>query len=179
MRYHVFQFAGISAYNTGQKEVDALLYEAFCYRKDHGFWQAVEEAVNNAVQHTRTPATETNGIEIVVRVMALNVAVTVRASTQRFDARAYQSTLIELAGNRATCRMAWRQVEGMRPSSHFGLWLMLAGSDYLYMDLDGQSVTIVKSISPAPVRREIRMLVPRFYVRQDGGMLTGKEERIE
>lgn len=179
VRYHSFHFAGIEEYNEKHEEIDHLLFQSFGGMRNYAFLQAVEEAANNAVAHM-PPGNRIRGFDIFVRVMAVNVAVTVQSASMPFDARAYQSRLMELAESKEEAWMQPILYEEKQLRPHMGFWIILMGSDYVYMEEDGQSVTLVKWIFPEEeICQEIGILARRFFVRnKDGCLLSGKAREV-
>ncbi len=179
MRYHSFHFASIEAYNEKHEKLERLFWQSFGGMQNYAFLQAVEEVVNNAVEYM-FPKNCVYGFDIFVRVMAVNVAVTVQSSSLPFDARAHQSHLIELAEGKESAWMQPILYEEKQLRPHMGLWIILMGSDYVYMEEDGQSITLVKWIFPEEeICQEIGILARRFLVRdKDGCLLSGKAREV-
>jgi len=166
-----FEFHGLEEFGTIQKRLFDYIYTAFEYT-NYEFQQAVEEAVCNAARYSVDGPTKAK-ISIHVRKMAYDIAVTVRSKTEIFDAEAYKKKLLKLLEDPKIAEMDWGDyIAGSTASS--GFWYMLTGCDYLYIDSEGQSVTLVAKTGGEdylPNRERttrIDRLVPRFMIRKNG-----------
>lgn len=170
-----FTFKGLQNYDSVQEKIFRNLEAAFTYT-DYDFQQAVDEAVCNAAKYSIAGPTKAR-ITINVRRMPFDIAVTVYAETHPFDAQAYRDKLYALLKDKETAEMDWGDYVGLQPISS-GFWYMLTGCNYLYIDEDGQSITLVAKTSGVcpdqPKTTKIKYLVPRFFVRRkiSGGVIT-------
>ena len=139
-----FTFKGLQNYDQVQEKLFRELEAAFTYT-DYDFQQAVDEAVCNAAKYSIAGPTEAR-ITINVRRMPFDVAVTVYADTHPFDAQAYRDKLNALLKDKKTAEMDWGDYVGLQPISS-GFWYMLTGCNSLYIDEDGQSITLVPTTS--------------------------------
>ena len=71
--------------------------------------------------------------------------------------------------------MDWGDYIGERDESS-GIWYMLTGCEYLYMDEHGQCITLVAKTTDSPQEDKkkitrINLLVPRFLIRNEIGVI--------
>lgn len=167
LQIHQFSFCGLARFPAIRKRLSKLLDDAFHYH-DYSFFQAIEEAVENAARYS-TEGFEKAPILIKVRLMPTDAAVSIYSSTQPFDALAYQKKLRRLAADPKASQQEWGDYLGMSTASS-GFFYMLTGCDYLYLDRNGQNITLVKRIKNKEETEitKIGLLVPRFLVKHNG-----------
>jgi len=166
--YNQFEIIGLDDYENIVDRFYSLIDQVFGY-KDLFYLQAVEEAVCNAGRYS-VYGPEKAQILILMRVAAYDIAVTVISKTHPFDALGYQKKLRSLA-NSKYADMDWGEYVGLTTASS-GFWYMLTGVDYLYIDSDGQSITLSKNrmrrAAEKNVSKKISVLAPRFLVKENG-----------
>lgn len=170
MQHHQFQCSGLDEYAEMQEQIYGILYRSFFYN-DHTFLEAIEAAVANATEYSI--GEHSSPILITLRIMTHDIAVTVTAATKEFDVCAFRQTLKRLSDDPAIREMDW-SAYAKQKNSGAGIWRMLTGCAYLYMDAHGQSVTMVARRSMQPddiIETRIGTLVPRFFVKKDGVIL--------
>lgn len=167
MIHNQYNFVGLQNFTPVAERLYAQFEQVFGYRDEY-YQQALEEAVCNAARYSIYKP-EKAEILILVRQMAYDIAVTVISRTRPFDAIAYQKKLRSLAADPKYRDMDWGDYIGLTTASS-GFWYMLTGVDYLYIDDDGQSITLSKNTIKKSeiVTTKIGMLVPRFLVRKNG-----------
>ena len=167
-----FVFKGLQNYDSIQEKLFKEFETAFTF-VDYDFQQAVDEAVCNAAKYSVDGPTRAR-ITINVRRMPFDIAVTVYSHTHPFDAAAYQQKLQDLLQDEEVAEMDWGEYIGMQPISS-GFWYMMTGCNYLYIDDQGQSVTLVANTNRVPLDEpkttKIKDLVPRFFVQKSGGVI--------
>lgn len=169
MQHHQFRCFGLDGYAEIQEEIYGILYRSFFYN-DHAFMAAIDAAIVNAAAYT---AERSSCILIRLRIMTHDIAVTVTAETREFNACAFRQTLKMLTDDPAIKELDWSAYAGQK-NSGTGIWRMLTGCAYLYMDARGQSVTMVARRSLPPddmIETRIGFLVPRFFVKKEGVIL--------
>lgn len=129
---------------------------------------AVNEAVCNAAKYSIYGHEEAK-INIEIVVTPEDLTVTVKSKTKPFDAIKYRDDLRKLKENSSYQDMPWSEYTGLSAKSR-GFWMMLMAVDYLYMDANGEKISLNVSL---PYRSEealrtIGELVPRFFVEKDG-----------
>lgn len=168
MTYNQFEFSGLQNYEKIADKLFLMIEQVFGF-KDEYYQQAVEEAVCNAGRYS-VYGPEQAKILINIRVAAYDIAVTIISKTHPFDALAYQKKLRSLANDTRYADMDWGDYVGLTTASS-GFWYMLTGVDYLFIDSIGQSITLSKNTlrrAEMNVSTKISMLVPRFFVRDNG-----------
>lgn len=171
MEFQQFSFCGMERFERVRDKLYAFLSPSLPM-DDYDFQQAVEEAVENAGRYSVDGPFKAR-ICIKARLTDTDAAVTVLSKTTPFDALAYQKKLQRLLENPETRNMSWGDYVGTSLESS-GFWYMLTGCDYLYVEANGQSVTLVKSfLHPSDEESVTRIsaLVPRFLVKRNGVIL--------
>lgn len=171
MEFQQFTFRGMDRFESIRDKLYGFLSPAFP-AADYDFQQAIEEAVENAGRYSVDGPFKAH-ICIKARLTDTDAAVTVLSKTTPFDALAYQKKLQRLLENPETRNMSWGDYVGTSLESS-GFWYMLTGCDYLYVEANGQSVTLVKSfLHPSDEESVTRIsaLVPRFLVKRNGVIL--------
>ena len=167
MRHYQFECIGLDGYAGIREEIHGILYRAF-FGQNYAFIQAMEKAVENAARYSIDA--DNAHILLALRVMTRNIAVTVSCRTKVFDAFAFRKTLRNLVKDPIVKEMDWGAYI-RQEDTDAGIWYMLIGSEYLCMDAQGQSVTMVarRSILPIDItENRIGLLVSRFLIKQNG-----------
>lgn len=163
-----YVFTGYAGYAAVERKIRIILDEAFGQNNPH-FMIAVNEAVCNTAKHS-ADSEEDNAVDLKLVVTGAEVKVTVTAQTSFFDAEHYRQNLRELAKNRKHNYKEWPDYV-VPKNLGMGFWYMMTGTDYLIVEHDGSSITLVKSLpykKPQAVERRIDKLVDRFLVRHKG-----------
>lgn len=171
MQITQFRFKGMQEYEAVQEKIYQLVYLAFQGNVNYEYQQAIEEAVCNAAQYSVDGPIKAE-IFIKVRQMPLDIAVTVSAETRPFDAFAYQARLQRLLKIPSIAKLDWGDYVADMPASS-GFWYMLTGCDYLYVDNNGEAVTLVaKTVSSYSSAKgkttSLSDIIPRFLIRKNG-----------
>ncbi|WP_303105847.1 hypothetical protein [uncultured Mitsuokella sp.] len=165
---HTYEFTGYQTYEKTQKKIEALLRDAF-EADNFRFFMAVNEAVCNAARYSIHKPQKAR-ITIEVRIMNYDVAVKVSSATTPFRAEEYQKKLRHILEDEKASNMEWGDYLGFTLASR-GFYYMLSAVDYLYVDQNGQSVTLCAKIpydpsQPYPTR--LRDIIPKFLVSKNG-----------
>lgn len=169
MRTEKFEFPGHSAY------VDALpgLQErlSFLHDDSFAFEMALNEAVLNAAKYS-VDGPDAAKIRVEFRATGYDLVAKVSSRTRPCDMFAYREKLRSVAARPEFSGSDWQEYVGDTEASR-GLWFMLRGVEYLYMEHLGQAVRLCASV---PFRQDFvteRMdrLLLRFYVEKDGVLL--------
>ena len=129
---------------------------------------AVNEAVCNAAKYSIYGHEEAK-INIEIVVTPEDITVTVASKTKPFDAIKYRDDLKKLEKDSAYKDMPWSEYTGLSVRSR-GFWMMLTAVDYLYVDANGDKISLNLSLpyKSEETLRTIGELVPRFFVEKDG-----------
>lgn len=168
-----FTFEGLQGFAEIHDELNKIYNEAFKGRDYFDFEMAVVEAMSNAAQYSLYGPTKAK-ISMRIRIMPNDIGVTIFSRTKPFDVRKYRKKLQKLADHQEFGQMDWGDYIGERNESS-GFWYMLTGCDYLYMDENGQRITLVAKTANLPLVRKqitkINLLVPRFMIRNKTGVI--------
>lgn len=144
-----------------------------CFQGENDlFFIALTEAVNNAARYS-VDGMEKARITISIRIMQGDVSVSVRSKTRPFDALEYQQKLNNLLSDKKVARMDWNDYTVHQLGGR-GFWYILQAVDYLYVDANGQEVTLCAKTPMSPdedITYRVGDLVPRFLVKQNGVIL--------
>ncbi len=169
----VFKFKGLQEFSAASDEMNKIYQAAFQGNDYSDFEMAVIEAMSNAAQYSLYGPTEAR-ISMCIRIMPNDIGVTIFSKTQPFDVRKYRKKMQKLAAHPEFGQMDWGDYIGERNESS-GFWYMLTGCDYLYMDENGQRITLVAKTANLPLVRKqitrINLLVPRFLIRTETGVI--------
>ena len=134
---------------------------------------AVIEAMSNAAKYSVDGPLNAK-ISMEVRIMPQDIGVKIFSKTSTFNVREYRQKLRDIAQNPQYAEMDWGDYIGERDESS-GFWYMLTGCEYLYMDENGQCITLVAKTADLPQDNEkitrIKLLVPRFLIRNETGVI--------
>lgn len=172
MEVQTFRFTGLQNYDKYASKIERILNACFQGENDL-FFIALTEAVNNAARYS-VDGMEKAHITITIRIMQGDISVTVASKTRPFDAFDFQQKLNALLDDRKIARMDWNDYT-VRQLGGRGFWYILQAVDYLYVDSEGQEVTLCAK-TPMPtdgddVSVRVGDLVPRFLVKQNGVIL--------
>lgn len=168
LQINVFKFTGLQNFGPIQEKLFILIGKAFGYC-NYEYQQAIEEAVCNAARYSIAGPAKAD-ITVKIRRMAYDIAVSVYAKTIKFDAKSYQKKLQSLLNDPKVAAMDWGDYVGVSFGSS-GFWYMLTGCEYIYVDSQGQGVTLVARTDRTKLvakTTNIGQLVPRFMVKQNG-----------
>jgi anti-sigma regulatory factor (Ser/Thr protein kinase) len=162
-----FHFTGLQNYERYAEEIDHILNACFQCENDF-FFIALTEAVNNAARYSVYGMSKAR-ITISIRIMQNDIAVTVQSKTRPFNAFAYQQKLIALLNDPETCDLDWGDYT-IKQLGGRGFWFILQAVDYLYVDANGQEVTLCAKTPMADKNPSGKVgdLVPKFLVKQNG-----------
>lgn len=169
MQLKEFEFVGHSAYVDG---LPALREYLSFLRDDHyAFEMALNEAVLNAAKYS-VDGPKAAKISILFRSTDYDLVAKVSSQTKEFDMFAYREKLRQASERPEFSGSDWQEYVGETEASR-GLWFMLRGVEYLYMEHRGQSVRLCSRV---PFRQDFvteRMsdLLPRFFIEKDGVLL--------
>ena len=169
MRIEKFEFVGHSVYVDG---LPALRdYLAFLQDDNFAFEMALNEAVLNAAKYS-LDGPEAAKIHIEFRITEYDLVAKVSSLTKPCDMFAYREKLRKIAAMPEFSGSGWQEFVGDTEASR-GLWFMLRGVEYLYMEHRGQSVRLCTRV---PFREDFvteRMsdLLLRFFIEKDGVLL--------
>ena len=170
MQLDQFKFTGLQNFGPVQEKIFKIIYIAFQGQTNYEYQQAIEEAVQNAARYSVDGPYNAN-ITIIIRRMAFDIAVSVYSETNSFDALAYRDRLQKLMLNPKYYDMDWGDYVADSTASS-GFWYMLTGCNYIYLDADGQSITLVAKTEGVNLNIEpttkIGQLVPRFLIKKEG-----------
>ena len=167
MQYYRFECIGSDEYANIRDRMHSILYSSMVHHGD-AFVRAIDAAVDNAARFAAD--TGCAHISIRLRIMMYSIAATVTAKTKAFNAFTYQRHLQHLTADPIAREMDWRAYVRQKNGTS-GIWYMLIGTEYICMDALGQSVTLLvrrEYTEPIEEKSSIRMLAPRFMVKQDG-----------
>lgn len=166
MQFYRFECIGSDGYANIRDSMHAILYRSMIRRGD-AFARAVDEAVNAMcfAADVDNPC-----VSIRLRIMMYSIVATVAAKTKAFNAFTFQRDLKHLTADPIVREMDWRAYVRQKNGTS-GIWYMLIGTEYICMDALGQSVTLLarrEYTEPIEEKSSIRVLAPRFMVKQDG-----------
>ena len=150
MQFYRFECIGSNGYANIRDSMHGILYSSMNHHGD-AFARAVDEAVR-------------------LRIMMYSIVATVAAKTKAFNAFTFQRDLKHLTADPIVREMDWRAYVRQKNGTS-GIWYMLIGTEYICMDALGQSVTLLarrEYTEPIEEKSSIRVLAPRFMVKQDG-----------
>ena len=169
MQFYRFECIGSAGYANIRDRMHGILYRSMIRRGDaFAFARAVDEAVDNAVCFAAD--VDNPYVSVRLRIMMYSIAATVTAKTKAFNAFTFQRDLKHLTADPIVREMDWRAYVRQKNGTS-GIWYMLIGTEYICMDALGQSVTLLvrrEYTEPIEEKSSIRMLAPRFMVKQDG-----------
>lgn len=171
MEIKTFRFTGLQNFDRCANEIDRILNVCFQHPNDR-FFMAVLEAVNNAAKYSVDSVT-TAKITITMRIMQGDISVTIKSKTRPFDALAFQKKLQALLKDKKARDMDWGDYTKHQLGGR-GYWYILEAVDYLYIDANGQSVTLCAKTpldEDEELTAKVGALVPRFLVKKNGVIL--------
>lgn len=168
MSVKTYDFVGESAYVKAVDNIRKSL--EFLHDDDYAYDMAINEAVLNAAQNS-VDGVATAKINIEVRITDYDVITKVSCKTKPFDMLAYRKQLLAIAAREEYKNADWTDYTSDLDISR-GLWFMLYGTEYVYMDHLAQSVCLCTR-NPCIKRtsRKMRDLLMRFFVEKDGVLL--------
>ena len=169
MQLKNFDFVGHSAYVDGLPAVREYL--SFLKDENYCFEMALNEAVLNAAKYS-VDGPQQAKISIRFRSTDYDLIAKVSSRTKEFDMFAYREKLRNIAARPEFSGSDWQEYVGDTEASR-GLWFMLRGVEYLYMEHRGQSVRLCTRV---PFRQDFVSdtmidLLPRFFIEKDGVLL--------
>lgn len=171
MELKTFRFTGFQNYERYTEQIEQIFNACFQGENDN-FFIALTEAVNNAARYS-VYGMQKAKITISIRIMQSDISVTVASKTRPFDALAYQQKLMDLLHNPRVANMEWGDYT-IKQLGGRGFWFILQAVDYLYVDADGQAVTLCAKTpmdENAIPTAKVGELIPRFLVKQNGVIL--------
>ncbi|MBP2629493.1 MAG: hypothetical protein H6Q70_121 [Firmicutes bacterium] len=166
-----YRFVGYEAYYQDVlPELQKKIFDAL-QDEDYHFILAVNEAVCNAARYALN-GVQNAEIEIKLKTTEYDISATIRAKTHPFDVEHYRNELLKLLSNKELCNMEWGDYTADTEKSR-GFWYMLTACDYLYMDDDGQEITLCARApyDSKSFTTKIGHLVPRFFIKKNGVIL--------
>ena len=172
--HKTFLMEGLPGFYDIRDELEDLYKQAFKKQDYFDFEMAVIEAMSNAAQYSLDGPLKAK-IYMEVRIMPQDIGVKIYSKTIKFNVREYRQKLREIAQNPEYANMDWGDYIGERDESS-GIWYMLTGCEYLYMDEHGQCITLVAKTTDSPQEDKkkitrINLLVPRFLIRNEIGVI--------
>ena len=168
MQIRTYDFLGESAYVDAVDDIRNAL--KFLHDDDYAYDMAINEAVLNAAQNSVDGA-EAAKIHIEIRITDYDVITQVSCTTHPFDMLAYREKLLAIAQRPEYKEADWTDYTVDSDTSR-GLWFMLYGTEYLYINHLAQSVRLCTR-NPCIKRpsRKMRDLLMRFFVEKNGVLL--------
>lgn len=165
MQLKTYDFLGESAYVHAVDDIRSALQ--FLRDDAYAYDMAINEAVLNAAQNAVDGSTAAK-IHIEMRITDYDVITKVSCKTHPFDMLAYRENLLSIAARPEYQEADWTDYTADSDKSR-GLWFMLYGTEYLYIDHLAQSVRLCTR-NPCIKRtsRKMRDLLMRFFVEKDG-----------
>ena len=165
MQIKTYDFLGESAYVDAVDDIRNAL--KFLHDDDYAYDMAINEAVLNAAQNS-VDGVEAANIHIAIRITDYDVITKVSCQTKPFDMLAYREQLLAIAAREEYKNADWTDYTSDLDISR-GLWFMLYGTEYVYIDHWAQSVCLCTR-NPCIKRtsRKMRDLLMRFFVAKDG-----------
>ena len=171
--HKTFLMEGLPGFYDIRDELEDLYKQAFKKKDYFDFEMAVIEAMSNAAKYSMDGPLHAK-IHMEVRIMPQDIGVKIYSRTIKFNVREYRQKLREIAQNPEYANMDWGDYIGERDESS-GFWYMLTGCEYLYMDENGQCITLVAKTTGASKKDKkitrINLLVPRFLIRNEIGVI--------
>lgn len=161
-----YDFIGESAYVAAVDDIREYL--SFLDDSDYAYDMAISEAVLNAAQNS-VDGLSAAKIHIDIRHTQYDIITKVSCKTKPFDMMAYREQLRGIASRPEYANADWTDYTGNADTSR-GIWYMLLGTEYLYMDCYAQSICLCNR-NPCIKGREtkkMRDLLMRFFVEKDG-----------
>lgn len=164
---HTYEIVGYNAYFT---DVLPELTEILSNLTDDNsnFLTAINEAVRNASKYSIYGFEEAK-IKIELVITNEDVTVTVVSKTKPFNALEYRNKLLKLKEDPKSKDMPWsKYTENLKRGR--GFWIMLMAVDYLYMDINGDKISLNISLprKADEVTSTLGELIQRFFVEKDG-----------
>lgn len=167
MEITTFEYVGYSDYIKNVSKIRSYL----SFLNDDGFDydMAINEAVCNAAQNSIIGVEKVN-IRIDIRITNYDVVTKVSAKTKPFDMMSYRDRLWDIA--RRPAYIDWTDYTADTEASR-GMWYMLSGTEYLYIDHQAQSVRLCARIpfNKEHTTKKMEDLLLRFFIEKDGVLL--------
>ena len=162
---HSFKFTGYRSYPS--EAIQKILQESLA-DEDLNYFIAISEAVCNATKYAVDGLLEAE-IEITLKVESCAVQTTIKSKSKPFDAASYREKLRSYAKNKEIKKKDWQDVWMDEENlSGRGFWLMLAACDYIFVDSDGECITLHTPRPNVLYRTQIEQIVPRFFILSKG-----------
>ena len=138
---------------------------------DYHYEIAINEAVCNAARYAIAGINEVE-IRIDVYLREHDIKTVVSAQTKLFNTQRYQDKLKKLAQDPTTRDLEWGDYTADTERSR-GFWFMLMSCNHLYIDSNGQRITLCArtDFNPSQIVTQIHDLVPKFLIEKEGVIL--------
>lgn len=165
-----YDFVGESQYVGAVDDIRKAL--SFLKDDDYAYDMAVNEAVLNAAQNSINGPDKAE-IHIEIHVTGYDVFTKVSCATNPCDMFAYRERLRSIVSKPDFHSMDWTEYVADAVDASRGLWYMLFGTEYIYMDYLAQYVCLCTK-NPCPsgiVPTKMSDLLMRFFIEKDGVLL--------
>ncbi len=169
MLIKTFDFVGESSYVDAVSDIREAL--SFLHDDDYAYDMAINEAVLNAAQNS-VDGVDAAKIHIEMRITDYDVITKVSCETKPFDMLDYRKQLFAISTRPEFKGADWTDYTADTDASR-GLWFMLCGTDYIYMDYLAQFVALCTR-SPRlqeKTSRKMSDLLLRFFIEKDGVLI--------
>ena len=166
-----YDFVGESAYiNSICDVIHNELY--FLHDDDYAYDMAINEAVLNAAQNS-VDGSDGAKIHIEIRITDYDVTTKISCNTVPRDMFAYREQLLAVSNKPEFFNSDWTEYTADFPEASRGIWFMLYGTEYIYMDRQAQSVRLCtrNPIVRKNATKKMRDLLMRFFIEQDEVLL--------
>ncbi len=169
MLIKTYDFVGESGYIKTVDDIRESL--SFLNDDDYAYDMAINEAVLNAAQNS-VDGMDAAKIHIEMRITDYDVITKVLCETKPFDMLAYRERLLSIAARPEYEGADWTDYAADTDVSR-GLWYMLYGTEYLYMEHQAQSVRLCvrNPCVKGRTSRKMRDLLMRFFIEKGGVLL--------
>ena len=166
MKICKYKFKGYEEYSTVSEKIFSDLFGS---SNDNSYFQlAVNEAVINAAKYSIYGINAAE-IEIEIHVTDSDISISIHSVTRPFDVKKYRNQMKILLNDPKVKDLDWGDYTAQTERSR-GFWYMLTACDYLYMDINGEEITLCvrKDSLNKQLTTRISQLVPRFLIRENG-----------
>ena len=169
----IFSFVGYKNYPAISQKLQMYLGNFYIADQEKlmRFQIAVDEAVLNATKYGLAGWEKTK-VSIKISMTGDFIYFTVSSHTTGFDAFSFQRKLKNMLKDENYRAMTWNDYTGDTEKGR-GVWFILSAVDLLFMDAEGQAVTLsLNTRSDYDDSLLIHSLVPRFCVVKSGVIYT-------